>query len=208
MQFLNPRKYNGTNKHLQSNTLLPNPLLPFLRKNAIKNNVPPAEPITREVVPVSKNDPTKIKWGPPTWYLFHTLLHKIKDEYFLLLKLPLFNNIVTICRNLPCPTCSTHATDYMNKINPATIKTKDDFKNMMFQFHNEVNSRTGAPLFSYVDLNAKYDTAITINIIQNFFIYFKDKTFNVTAIANSMHRDRIVLILSDWFRKNIQYFDT
>ena len=21
-------------------------------------------------------------WGPPTWYLFHTLAEKIKDEHF------------------------------------------------------------------------------------------------------------------------------
>jgi hypothetical protein len=167
----------------------------------------------KEVTVVSKNDPKKndpkkIKWGPPTWYLFHTLAHKVKDEQFSFIKTELFQNIVLICRNLPCPTCAAHATDYMSKVNPKTIKTKDDLKNLLFQFHNEVNSRTGTPHFSYNELNDKYDSAVTMNIIQNFFVYFKDGSFNVTAIANSMHRDRITSQFKEWLKTNIYYFNT
>jgi hypothetical protein len=160
-----------------------------------------------QVQTVPQNNPNKIRWGPPTWFLFHTLAHKIRDEQFSKIKNELLTNIITICRNLPCPKCAEHATEYMSKINIGAIHTKDDLKNMLFKFHNDVNVRTGAPLFEYNDLQNKYNSAVTINIVQNFFVYFKDKSFNVTAIANSMHRERITNSLKEWFQKNIQCFE-
>jgi hypothetical protein len=95
----------------------------------------------------------------------------------------------------------------MKKLNFAAIQTKEDLKNMLFKFHNDVNVRTGAPLFDYNELNNKYNSAISINVIQNFFVFFKDKSFNVTAIANSMHRERITATLMVWFQNNIKFFD-
>jgi len=219
MQFLNPRRNNMNNQLVNNAHVLPNPLLPFSRKQSSQysiSNIQPQAVIVNEVNTVSKNDPKKndpkkndpkkIKWGPPTWYLFHTLAHKIKDDQILFLN-ELFQKIVLICSNLPCPTCTTHATKYMKRINPNTIKTKDDLKNLLFQFHNEVNSRTGEPQFPYDELNDKYEGAITNNIIQNFFIYFKDNSFNVSAIANSIHRDRITAGLIHWLNTNIHNFN-
>jgi hypothetical protein len=205
MQFVDIRK-NNSNPFInyQQNY---NPLMPFTRKfNVSRTNSVP-QIIQEEIVTVSQNNPNKIKWGPPTWYLFHTIAHKVKDDSFIKIRYELLNNIIAICRNLPCPKCSAHATDYMSKINLNSIRTKDDLKMMLFNFHNEVNSRTGAVAFSFFDLNNTYDSAITINIIQNFFLFFRDKTFNVTSIANTMHRERLTIILKDWFIKNINNFD-
>jgi len=211
MQFVNIRNNQYiTNSIAANNSSSP---LYFTRRNNIQRHI--SEPISKpkeikqikEVVPVSKNDPKKIKWGAPTWYLFHTLAYKIKDECFSILKNELLNNIFAICRNLPCPKCATHASEYMSKINVNSIRTKEDLKYMLFRFHNEVNSRTGSPLFPYNDLDDKYSTAITINIIQNFFIFFQDKSFNVTNIANNMHRERMITSLKEWFKLNIQNFD-
>jgi hypothetical protein len=202
MQFVNSRKNNYPSFN---NTITNNQYTMISRKN--NTNRPFVQSKPQEIIPVPQNNPKKIKWGQPTWYLFHTLAHKIKDEYFSLLKNELLTNIISICRNLPCPKCSTHASEYMNKININSIQTKNDLKNMLFKFHNDVNSRTGASLFSYNDLDDKYSTAVTVNIIQNFFIYFQDKSFNVTAIANTMHRERVISVIKNWLAKNIQYFD-
>ena len=45
-------------------------------------------------------------WGPCTWYLFHTLAEKVKEESFPLIKESLISLIIRICSNLPCPECA------------------------------------------------------------------------------------------------------
>ena len=202
MQFLNSRQQYSMN---QQTNLIPT-LLPINRRFSTYKSTP--QPETKpHVVSIPKNDPKKIKWGAPTWYLFHTLAEKVMDEKFSLIKNDLINNIILICKNLPCPKCATHASEYMSKLNPNAIRTKDDLKNMLFKFHNDVNNRTGVPLFSYDELNDKYSTAITVNIIQTFFVLFQDRSFNVSSIANTMHRTRVIEMLKQWFTKNIQCFD-
>ena len=98
MQFVNIRNNNPyiNNSIAANNSSSP---LYFTRRNNVQRYI--SEPISKpkeikqikEVVPVSKNDPKKIKWGAPTWYLFHTLAYKIKDECFSILKNELLNNI-------------------------------------------------------------------------------------------------------------------
>jgi hypothetical protein len=161
----------------------------------------------QEPLPQQQLTKPKMLWGEPTWFLFHTLAHKVKDECFLEIRNELIGNIFSICYNLPCPKCQAHATEYVKKINVNSIRTKDDFKNFLFKFHNDVSSMKGNPMFPYDQLNDKYSSAVTINVIKNFFVFFQDKSFNVTAIANSMHRTRTILQLRDWFSRNIQYFD-
>jgi hypothetical protein len=190
MQYVNPRNQ----QYMNINPQLRRSLMPFVQQS----NVP---------VNYNQNNPKKIKWGQPTWFLFHTLAEKVKDEHFSFIKNDLFNNIVSICNNLPCPKCTTHASEYMSKVNANSIRSKDDLKKMLFIFHNEVNTRTGAAQFSYEELNDKYSKAITIDIIQNFFVFFNDRSFNVTYITNNMHRARLMESLKNWFMRNIQYFD-
>ena len=55
------------------------------------------------------NRMTKL-WGPPTWFLFHTLAEKIKEDKFDTMKIDIINMIKRICRNLPCNDCSGHTT--------------------------------------------------------------------------------------------------
>ena len=80
-----------------------------------------------------------------------------KEESFHYIRVELLNNIYSICVNLPCPVCSAHAKEYMEKINFNTIRTKEDLKNMLFQFHNNVNLRKNVYLFPREQLDEKYD---------------------------------------------------
>ena len=149
----------------------------------------------------------KMPWGGATWFLFHTLAHKVKTEVFNQIKFQLFEIIKTVCTNLPCPVCSIHAKNYMDKININSIQTKEDLKKMLFDFHNVANSKKKVELFNYEDLDKKYSSAVTMNIIKNFFIFFQDKKYNVKLINGEFHRNRIIFLIKNWFNKNLQYFD-
>ena len=80
-------------------------------------------------------------WAIPTWLFFHALAEKININSYNSKRHELLNIIKHICNNLPCPTCTDHARRYMNSITLDKIKTKEDFKNILFEFHNKVNHR-------------------------------------------------------------------
>ena len=159
--------------------------------------------------PVADTKPSekKMKWGEPIWFLFHTLAHKVKESEFPRVKDELLNIIYNICNNLPCPMCAGHATEYMNKINFKTISTKKDLKDLLFVFHNTVNERKGFAMFNYADLDTKYNTAITRNILINFFNSFQVKTGSIHMIANDMYRSRLIAVIKEWINKNYTCFD-
>jgi len=187
--------------------------------NSNSNNTPPLIGITfaskvarspiieKDIIVEPKKEIKVMKWGEPTWFLFHTLSEKVKEETFPLIRKELLDNIYAICKNLPCPTCAEHAIQYLNGINFNAIKTKNDLKLLFFNFHNELNKKKGYPIFSYSELDDKYSKAVTISIIQHFMFFFKDKSKSIRMIANDFHRANLVVILKDWFNRNIQYFD-
>lgn len=149
----------------------------------------------------------KMKWGEPTWFLFHTLSYKLKDEFFSSFKNEFLNICFLICRNLPCPTCAEHATQYMQNINFNAIKTKEQLKDLFFEFHNTVNKKKGFSIFNRIDLDDKYSKANTQPIIQNFLVHFRDKSRSVRNISNDFFRERTYQQLIQWFSKNISYFN-
>ena len=175
---------------------------------SMQNQLSPLQKTSlREITsPQEKPKVKTMKWGEPTWFLFHTLSEKIKEESFASLKPELIQLIYSICTNLPCPDCSNHAKAYLDKINFNMIQNKEQLINMFFVFHNSVNKRKGYPLFKNDELHEKYSKAITVNIIQNFLHAFTQKNKNVHMIANDMHRKRILNTITAWFDKNIQNF--
>ena len=148
-----------------------------------------------------------MKWGQPIWFLFHTLSHKVKEDAFLKIRVELLNHLYNICNNLPCPTCASHAVEYLNGVNFNSIQRKEDLKRLFFSFHNAVNERKGFALFPYTELNTKYENAVTKNIIYYFIMAYQDKHKSVHMIANDMYRARQIVILKEWFNANIQHFD-
>jgi hypothetical protein len=145
-------------------------------------------------------------WGKPTWYLLHTLAEKVIPEKFNVIRESLLNTIYAICSNLPCPDCANHAKTYLNGVNFNTIKTKQDLKNMLFEFHNVVNKRKGYPIFNYNDIDSLYSSAITIKMIYNFMYYFEKKSKISKMISNDMYRTQIASNIKTWFNENIGLF--
>ena len=161
---------------------------------------------------ISVNDtpPTedgRSRWGPSIWYLFHTLSFKIKEEEFSSICVELLDIIKIICKNLPCPSCAQHATEYMQRLNYNSIQNKNDFKMFFFNFHNDVNKRIEKPMFSKEELDNKYVSANTLNIIKNFVQVFQYKNNSFNMIANDMQRQRQIDLIKIWFNNNVQKFD-
>lgn len=173
-----------------------------------KNNV--STPTTAIINKVEENisaENGRVRWGPSIWYMFHTIAHKIKDSDFQGSIKDLLDIIKSICKNLPCPSCAQHASDYVQRINYSSIRNKDDFKMLLFTFHNDVNKRTSKPVFTLDELESKYSTANTLNIIKNFISVFEYKNKSFNMIANDMQRQRQADSLKVWFNSNIQKFE-
>lgn len=147
------------------------------------------------------------RWGQPTWLMLHTLAEKVRDSSFFEIRKELLNLIYMICNNLPCPTCRNHAVEYLNSVNYNTITTKRQLKIMLFQFHNSVNVRKNYPLFPLEELDSKYASAVTSNIIQHFIYYFGQKYFSNRLSADGFHRKMFLENLSKWFQTNIHHFN-
>lgn len=205
MQFVNNAPNNNFYQIQKSK---PTVVMPFTITYKIplkSNNQQIAE--KNLITQASNNEKKKMKWGEPIWFLFHTLAEKVKEESFQTIRLDLLNTISIICNNLPCPDCANHASEYIRKINFSSIKTKQDLKLMLFQFHNVVNQKKKFLLFSIDNLDSKYSKANTVNIIKNFMLNFQEKNHSIRMIANDMHRSRVADQLKTWFNNNIQYFD-
>jgi hypothetical protein len=172
------------------------------------NQLTKSVPVVKDVSPSAQKEEKKMTWGEPIWFLFHTLAQKVKDESFHIVRSDLLNNIYAICSNLPCPVCTNHAIEYLNKTNFNNIRTKDDLIKMLFIFHNEVNKRKSMEAFNYEDVEGKYSSAITMRILQNFFLNYDVKSKNMRLLANDFHKKKLIANLKVWLTSNLQYFDS
>ena len=209
MRFHNSRAIvkQDNNKNVQQNKL--NPYTSFRmnlsqhRQN--RNNEDKNVNVIHDVQ-ISKDK--KMKWGEAIWFLFHTLAEKIKEEHFQSKKYEMINIVKAICTNLPCPKCTDHATAYMKRLNIESIKIKQDWKDFLYKFHNEVNVRKNFVEFPYNELDSKYQNANTVNVINYFISVYKEKSNNVQMIATEMSRMRILRNTQQWLIANFNCFDT
>lgn len=213
MIFSNKRSYIPTGNNTRSqmsytSTKKPNDsLMPLLN---VPKHTPTNVAVVRSTTYVEKveiqNESKKIKWGEPFWNLFHVLAEKVKESEFQRIRVDFLNFIYLICSNLPCPDCTTHAVHYLNGINFNAIMTKDELKNMLFNFHNNVNARKGYPLFPRCELENKYKSGNTSLIIDTFLLHFKSRPYSVRLFTDTLHRERVLKNIIIWFEKNITCF--
>ena len=102
-------------------------------------------------------------WATPVWNFFHTFAEKINEKFYEKNSITCYKIIKLICHILPCPYCKRHASIYINKINPFTLKKKEDFRIMLFNFHNSVNKRLRKKIFLKQQL-IKYKNNNMINM--------------------------------------------
>ena len=202
MFFTNNKQTNQTGKIYQSGQ---NISLLQLRINNLNIKPKPKE-ISLKPEEIIVKETKKMEWGEPTWFLFHTLAEKIKEEEFQNIRVDFLNIIYSICSNLPCPLCSNHAKQHLNGTNFNNIQTKQQLKDFLFNFHNSVNERKNYLLFDYQNINEKYSKANTINIINNFINHFRNKNHNNLLIADDFHRKRTIHDFQKWLKIHIYKF--
>jgi hypothetical protein len=119
----------------------------------------------------------------------------------------IFDIIREICGNLPCPSCTSHAKQYIDKINFNLIQSKHDLAMMLFNFHNDVNKRKNVPTFSYNELQPKYEKANFINIVNHFMHFYKMEHHAVRLMSDDLYRRRSAKSILDWLHANQHIFD-
>jgi hypothetical protein len=138
-------------------------------------------------------------WGPAVWTLFHTLAEKLNPDAYIQVIPSLFSIIVQICKFLPCPDCSSHASNFLAKIKLSDYKTKDEFKNMLYLFHNYVNAKKRKPLYNYANMNI-YKNANLALVIKNFIAKYNTKG-NMKLLTESFQRGFVIKNFTEWFKR-------
>jgi hypothetical protein len=143
-------------------------------------------------------------WGPPIWTFLHALAEKVNEEHFHKIKSSLFFIIKRICNFLPCPECSLHATHFLGRININAIQNKNQFKQMLFVFHNTVNKRRKRPAFKIENIN-KYKN-VNVGVAFNNFIKVYHTKGNMNLLAESFQRSLLISDLKKWLVNNHKFF--
>ena len=143
-------------------------------------------------------------WGPPIWTLFHVLAEKINERAYPFYAGQLFSVIKNICSALPCPECTNDASIFLGKIKIQDLKTKTDFKNMVYLFHNYVNAKKRKRLYNYSSLDI-YKNYNIVNVFNRFISVYHTRG-NMKLLAESFQRQNIIKTIRAWFSKNIMAF--
>jgi hypothetical protein len=144
-------------------------------------------------------------WGACTWNFLHTLVHKVKEEYYDIIGQQLLSRIIEICYHLPCPECCKHAKMFWKHVRVENVKTKTDLINLIFMFHNAVNKRKQKTLFKQNEL-IYYESQ---NLIETYNTFYKNfnTTGNMNFINDEFHRKLMLVNLKKWLKFNLAYFD-
>lgn len=144
-------------------------------------------------------------WGPPTWFLFHTIAQQIDSNFYKHQSAYILTLIKNICSVLPCPICQYHATKYMRKIHPNQVRTKEQLQNILFEFHNRVNARLDKPQFKKEELT-KYHRA-NLPIIVRYFENQMMRNYSLNrGFAEQMYRRRLAQEIVQFIKSNQTYF--
>jgi hypothetical protein len=143
-------------------------------------------------------------WGPAVWNLFHTLIEQLNEDAYQAIAPQLYSQFVKICKFLPCPDCASDATNFLAKVNLTHIKSKIEFRNTFYLFHNWVNARKRKPLFNYgnILIYSKYNIIVVIN---KFLSVYHTKG-NMKMLNESFQRSLIVSTFKGWFTSVISAF--
>jgi hypothetical protein len=110
---------------------------------------------------------SKREWGRSLWKFFHVLPEKINEKNCSpqVIK-SILSYVKNICRVLPCPICSQHATELLSRVNENQCITKKALKDTLYVFHNNVNKKNNTKLYAYENLK-EYEKYNIIQVYNN-----------------------------------------
>ena len=140
-------------------------------------------------------------WGNVCWFLFHGVAMKLRSDRHDLVH-QLLDKIIYVCRHLPCPICSQHAINSLNKIKRENIRTKEDLILCLFQFHNIVNAQTKKAQFTIEEHNAMYERISLDVAFNNWRIVMSRNLPGDRSMLYTMSRNNMVNDLTNFFVNN------
>lgn len=145
-------------------------------------------------------------WGNITWKFLHTILEKIKEEEYNNEREKLLYFVKKICNNLPCPDCQSHANTFMKRVKITHVSTKEEFKYLLFNFHNEVNKKLKKSIQEQTILD-EYKENKLLPVISTFIKIFSRPMASNRLMMDSMNRNIFMKELLGYLRINIKKFD-
>jgi len=101
-------------------------------------------------------------WGPFLWNALHTA----SQNKQLKTRQALWANLMKALRTgLPCPECSAHFNSWMNSHPMRTSLLPNigfDHSKWLLDLHNDVNIRTGKPVWTLAQVAASYNGDLTV----------------------------------------------
>jgi len=143
-------------------------------------------------------------WGPPIWNFFHTMAEKIHEEKFSVLGPKLVSHIQRICRNLPCPECSKHATRFFSNAPPGAFLSKKALQDTLFVLHNVVNRRKNKTI-QKMDVLGQYRNRNIVGAYNKFVSVYHTRG-NMKLLTDSFQRQIIMRDFKKWLMENIRFF--
>ena len=140
---------------------------------------------------------SKSVWGPATWTMLHCLVIKIKDDANNIEQIKIL--IRSICDNLPCPYCASHAISIIQKINFIKIQDLLYLSVFFFQLHNKVNEKLKKPQFDYSQHLDKYNKYKLVDVINTFIIAYNNNS-GVTMMLYSFHKKQVINQVKIYFK--------
>ena len=140
---------------------------------------------------------SKSVWGPATWTMLHCLVLKIKDDATNIDELKLL--ITSICDNLPCPYCASHARSIIQKSNFNKIQDILTLRVFVFQLHNIVNEKLKKPKMEYSEHLERYKNVKLVDVI-NTFIKAYNNNSGTTMMLYSFHKKQVINQLRTYFK--------
>jgi len=140
---------------------------------------------------------SKSVWGPATWTMLHCLVLKIKDDANNIEQLKTM--ISSICENLPCPYCASHARTILQKSNFSRIQDVLSLRVFIFQFHNKVNEKLKKPQMEYSAHLERYKNSNLVDVI-NTFIQAYNNNSGTTMMLYSFHKKQVTQQLRNYFK--------
>ncbi len=129
----------------------------------------PQPPTTTSTAAAALLPSSQKVWGPVHWNLLHTLADKlIDDAAFVQCRVSLLGILQQVCSILPCPRCVAHAQDYLAQVQWQRIRTRADWIEFVWLFHNFVNWRTTQSVESREVLD-RYTAMTTADVIRAYF---------------------------------------
>ena len=131
-------------------------------------------------------------WGPIIWKFLHMISIKLKESEFNKNKEIIIDLILSICNNLPCPACSSHARGYLKKHNFKHINTKENMIKILWSMHNDVNVRIKKQKIEYDDMLKIYENEKIEPCAITFFQSFSRMNYGERMMLYSFQRKKFI----------------